>query len=207
MSTIPTPTVSQAAPAMSYAQALTEARHTIVQQQLRIRADADKIRGHVQAIAEQAAQLADADRRGGEQAAELERLVGQTEVLGNRLQEMTTAKEQADAVIDRQGQRMTSVQEQVARLERQTAEQAAQIADLSAQLSDTARRLEETTGLLPTREDEEALASMSDLLGKRSAAMARRAAGPVMRMADDSPAAEAPTAGEPMEATARTEAA
>jgi predicted nucleic acid-binding Zn-ribbon protein len=164
-------------PTMTYAQALTEAKQTIVQQQLRIKADAEKVRSLQQSVAEQSAVAAENDRRLNELSTELQRLVEESQVLGTRLQEATTAKEHAEAVVDRQGERLTHLQEVSAGIEKRVAEQADRIAELTT-------ILDQTRVLLPTREDEDALASMSDLLSRRSAAIARKA-GVAMRMADD----------------------
>ena len=50
-------------PNMTYAQALTEAKQMIVQQQLRIKADAEKIRSQQQTIVDQSSALYEGERR------------------------------------------------------------------------------------------------------------------------------------------------
>jgi predicted nucleic acid-binding Zn-ribbon protein len=162
---------------MTYAQALTEAKQTIVQQQLRIKADAEKLRSLQQTIVDQSSVAAENERRICEQSVELERLVEESRTLGTRLQEATTAKEHAEAVVDRQGERLTHLQEVSAGIEKRVAEQAERIAELTTVL-------DQTRAQLPSREDEDALASMSELLSRRSAAIARKAGAP-MRMADE----------------------
>lgn len=162
---------------MTYAQALNEAKQMIVQQQLRIKADAEKVRAQQQTIVDQSQLLSDSERRGREQSAELQRLVEEASTTGTTVQELTTAKEQAEAIIDRQGVRLTQMQDAAAELEKRVSEQASQISELTAQI-DQAR------SQLPTREDEEALSSMNDLLARRTAAIARKT-GSTLRMSDD----------------------
>lgn len=163
---------------MTYAQALTEAKQMLVQQQLRIKGDAEKIRAQQQTIVDQSTQMADMDKRMKEQGAEMQRLIEQTESLGTQLQEATTAREQSEAVIDRQGQRLTQLQEQVAGMEKRISEQSDEIIKLIAQL-DIAR------SQLPSKEDQEALLQMSDLLARRDAALARKSGPTMLRLADD----------------------
>ena len=157
-------------PQMSYAQALTEAKQMIVQQQLRIKADADRIKSQQQTIVEQSSALVEHERKIREQAAELQRLAEDLKGTTQRLAEMTTAKEQADAVLDRQGQRLTNLQHTNADMERRIAEQDGRIAELASER-------DALLAQLPTREDEEALAAMSDLLAKRPAALRRSTDG------------------------------
>jgi chromosome segregation ATPase len=163
---------------MTYAQALTEAKQMLVQQQLRIKADAEKIRAQQQTIVDQSTQMADMDKRSKEQASEMQRLITEAESLSTRVQEATTAREQAEAVIDRQGQRLTQLQEQQAGMEKRIAEQSDEIIKLIAQL-DIAR------SQLPSSEDQEALAAMSDLLARKNAAAARKTGPTMMRLTDD----------------------
>ena len=145
---------------MSFAQALNEAKQIIVQQQYRIKADAERIKGQQQTIVDQSTALSEGERRMREQAAEIQRLTDAIQESTHRLADMTTAKEHADAVVDRQGERLTSLQASAAEMERRIAEQSEQIAGLTGER-------DALLAQLPTREDEEALASMSDLLSRR----------------------------------------
>jgi chemotaxis protein MotB len=174
-------------PGYTYAQALNEAKQMIVQQQLRIKADAEKIRQQQQTIVDQSAAIGEHERKVREQAAELARIAGEMESLSLQLSEITIAREQAEAVIDRQGERLTGMQASIADLERQAAEQAAQIAAITAERDDLAAQM-------PTQEDAEALTAMADLLSRRQAAVARKAAtqqahAPQMRMSEAAAAA------------------
>ena len=108
---------------MSYAEALNEARQVIVQQQYRIKADAEKIKSQQQTILDQSATLVESERKIREQAGEGQRLAGELQGVTQRLAEMTTAREHAEAVVDRQGQRLTSLQASAADMEKTIAEQ------------------------------------------------------------------------------------
>src|SRR5262249_52974136 len=134
---------------MSFAQALTEAKQIIVQQSHRIKSDLDKIKGLQDSITTANTNLSLAERRNSEQAAELARHGEQLDSLAKRLHEANTAREQAEAIIDRQGQRLTQSQEMVKRLERQVAEQSEQIGQLT-------REIDSLRHQLPTQEDSDA---------------------------------------------------
>ena len=169
--TTPNPTMSQS-PHYTYAQALNEAKQMIVQQQYRIKQDAEKIRAQQQTIVDQSAAMSEQDRKIREQAAELARIAGELESLSLQLSEVSIAREQAEAVIDRQGERLTGMQAGIADLERHVAEQAEQIDALS-------RERDELRAQLPTRDDVEALSAMADLLSKRQAAVAKKSGAAV----------------------------
>lgn len=165
--TTPHSTMSQS-PHYTYAQALNEAKQMIVQQQYRIKQDAEKIRAQQQTIVDQSAAMSEQDRKIREQAGELARIAGEMEGLSLQLSEITIAREQAEAVIDRQGERLTSMQSGIADLERHVAEQAEHIDALTHE-RDALR------AQLPTQDDVEALGAMAELLSKRQAAVARKA--------------------------------
>ena len=59
---------------MSYGQALNEARQMIIQQQYRIKADADKIKAQQQQIVDQSAVLVESEHKLKDQAAEIQRI-------------------------------------------------------------------------------------------------------------------------------------
>src|SRR2546429_4377542 len=102
---------------MSFAQALNEAKQVIVQQSSRIKADADKVRQQQQTIVDQCSIITDHEMKNKEQAAELASKSELIEQLETKLAQLTVAREQAEAVIDRQGQRLGGLQDQVANLE------------------------------------------------------------------------------------------
>ena len=145
---------------MSFAQALNEARQIIVQQSNRIRGDLDRIKAMQETIAAHAGTIAEQDRTIHAKSTEIEELGGQVRDLTAKLEEQTTGREQAEAVCDRQGQRLGQQQEAVEALERQTAEQAERIEQLRSEL-------DQTRGQLPTSEDNEALMALSTLLAAK----------------------------------------
>lgn len=173
--------------ALTYAQALNDARQMIVQQQLRIKADAEKLRSQQQTISDQSATISTQEKSLADLSSELQRMVEEASSMSNRCQELTTAKEQAEAIVDRQGTRLTQLQGQMADMEKRLSEQATTIESLSSDL-------ESTRGQLPTQEDKDALFSMTELLSRRPPALVNRN-GPAIRMADSgSELAEGPIA-------------
>ena len=74
-----------------------------------------------------------------------------------RLIEQTSAREQSEAVCDRQGERITNLQATVADLEAKLTEQS----EIAATLK---RERDEYRAQLPTKEDEDALAELTSLL-------------------------------------------
>ena len=147
---------------MSFAQALNDAKQIIVQQSNRIKADSERIRQQQQTIVDQCAILAKHETMMREQADEIARQAEQIQSLEGNLTEATIAREQAEAIIDRQGQRLTILQEQVAGFERKAAEHAGQIDRLTFERDNYLSQL-------PSREDEEALAAMAQLLTTKKA--------------------------------------
>jgi chromosome segregation ATPase len=179
---------------MSFAQALNEARQIIVQQSNRIKGDLDRIKAMQETIATQTSTLAETDRIAkqktteleatGEQikalhakADELDRIAKQktTELdaaneqikaLTAKMDETRVAKEQADGVIDRQGQRLTQMQETINDLERRLGEHTQKVEHLT-------RELEGIRATVPTQEDADALAALTSLLSAKKAAPAK----------------------------------
>ncbi len=147
---------------MSYAQALSEAKQVILQQSNRIKADAEKIKSQQQTIVDQCSIITDHEMKTKEQAAEVTKLQDQQEQTEAKLAQMTVAREQAEAVVDRQGQRLTTLQEQVDTLEKKLSEQADQISKLTAER-------DEYKAQLPSSADEAALAEMAALLSTKRA--------------------------------------
>src|SRR5947208_10594644 len=107
----------------TFAQALNEAKQFIVEQSHRIKSDAEKIRNQQQTIVNQCAAISDGERKVREQAATLAQLESEGESLKDRLADETSARQQAEAVCDRQGERITVLQQLVAELEKRVAEQ------------------------------------------------------------------------------------
>jgi archaellum component FlaC len=150
---------------MSFAQALNEARQIIVQQSNRIKSDLDRIKALQETIAAQTASLADADRIVKQKTADAETVAEQLKTTISKLEETRTAKEQAEAVIDRQGQRLTQMQQTISDLE-------ARMGEHSHKAQQLATELETTRTQLPTQEDAEALAALAALLAAKKGAAA-----------------------------------
>lgn len=161
---------------LTFAQALNEAKQVIVQQAARIRADADKIKVQQEMLMSQGSTLSEHERRIREQAADIERLNAEVDTLTHKLGEALTGKEQAEAIINRQGERITNLQAMSVDMEKRLGEQSERIHDLEREREGLVERL-------PTQEDADALASMSALLTKKVTSAAPRQ-GVQMRLAD-----------------------
>ncbi len=148
---------------MSFAQALTEARQIIVQQSNRIKSDLDKIKTMQETLAAQAGATADAERVVRQRSAELDAANEQIRALSVQVEELRIAKEQSEAVIDRQGQRLTQMQAIIADLEKQ-------VADFSQKYQQASEELESIREHVPTQEDSDALAALSSLLSTKKGA-------------------------------------
>ena len=148
---------------MSFAQALNEAKQVIVQQSNRIKADADKIRQQQQTIVDQCSIITDHEIKNKDQAAALIRQTESIESLEAQVSKLTVAREQAEAVIDRQGQRLGNLQEQVNSFEKQVAEQTESVNQLIAERDRFKTQV-------PSQEDEAALAAMLQLLTTKKSA-------------------------------------
>jgi chromosome segregation ATPase len=152
-----TTTTTTTPSSMSFAQALNEAKAVIVQQSNRIKADADKIRQQQQTIVDQCSLITEHEMKGKEQSAELASKTQQIEQLEAKVAQLTVAREQAEAVIDRQGQRLAGLADQVTMFEQRVAEQSDQIDRLTEE-RDAYR------SAAPSQDDEAALAAMAALL-------------------------------------------
>jgi SMC interacting uncharacterized protein involved in chromosome segregation len=160
----------------TFAQALTEAKQIIVQQASRIKSDADKLKVQSEMLMAQGATVSEQERTIKDQSVEIERLTADMDALNVKLSEAITAKEQADNIINRQGEKITSLQSASAELEKKVSEQSEQIHSLE-------RERESLVERLPTQEDADALAAMSALLMKK-VAHATPAKPQQMRLAD-----------------------
>jgi chromosome segregation ATPase len=150
---------------MSFAQALTEARQIIVQQSNRIKADLDRVKALQETITTQTATLAESDRQLKAKSADLDLAHEQVKLATGKFDELKTAKEQGDAVIDRQGQRLTQMQETIAGLEKH-------LAEMTQKAESVQRELDSMRGQVPTQEDTEALAALASLLSAKKGAPA-----------------------------------
>src|SRR4051812_2093581 len=112
---------------MSFAQALNEAKQVIVQQSNRIKSDAEKVRQQQQTIVDQCSLITGHEMKAKEQAAKVAQQAELIESLEATVAQLTVAREQAEAVIDRQGQRLGTLQDQLTTLEQRVAEQSDEI--------------------------------------------------------------------------------
>jgi chromosome segregation ATPase len=172
---------------MSFAQALNEAKAVIVQLSTRVKADAEKIRTQQQTIVSQSSTISQLEGRVEEQDAQAAQNIQEIASLTDRLREVEEARENAEAMVNRQGEKITSLQSANADLEARLGEHKAQIVELSRELGAVRTQL-------PSDEDAAALASMAQLLTKAAPAIekARKNAAPQMRLTEsDEPIAQA----------------
>jgi chromosome segregation ATPase len=162
---------------MTYAKALNEAKQVIIQQQYRIKADAEKIKIQQQTILDQSNSLSEGERHVQGSAAEIHRLSEELKTTNSRLNETTTSLGQAEAVVNRQGEKINSLQTTIAELEQRLGEHNREISDLKSER-------DELSSKLPSSEDIEALNSMAELLSRRPAA--KSSGTPQMRLTTDS---------------------
>jgi chromosome segregation ATPase len=142
---------------MSFAQALNEAKQVIVQQSNRIKTDAEKIKQQQQTIVDQCSIITDTEIKLREQTAEAQKQQERIDALEANIAQAVVAREQAEAIVDRQGQRLTTIQEQCEAQEGRIADQDAQIQKLRAELSAAQEQA-------PSTEDQQALSAMAALL-------------------------------------------
>jgi len=162
---------------LSFAQALNEAKQVIVQQATRIKADSDKMKIQQEMLMSQSQTIGDQERRITDQSAQIERQAIDIDALTLKLAEAVKAREQAEAIINRQGERITHMQNTAADLERKIGEQSERIHELD-------RERESLSEKLPTRDDIEALAAMSSLLTKKAVSPSQSTSHPQMRLAE-----------------------
>ena len=145
---------------MSYAQALNEAKQVIIQQSSRIKGDLEKIKGQQQTIVDQAARITEQENRIAEQSSEIAQQAESLRGLEGRYAEAEAGRQQAEGVINRQGERINH-------LEGQVREMTAQVDDANEQIASLTRDRDELRAQLPTAEDIEALSGMMSLLAQK----------------------------------------
>ncbi|MDB5318406.1 MAG: hypothetical protein JWN40_37 [Phycisphaerales bacterium] len=165
------------APEMSFAQALNEAKGVIVQLSTRVKSDAEKIRSQQQTIVSQSSTIAQLETRAEERDNEIAHYVEQIGALSAQLREADAAREHSETILNRQGEKITSLQAANADLEARLGEHKAQIAELSNERDTLSTQL-------PSEADAAALAAMAQLLNRAAPAIekARKSAGPQMRL-------------------------
>ena len=145
---------------MSYAQALNEAKQVIIQQSTRIKADFDKIKGQQQTIVDQAARVTEQEARIGELTADVERQADELRTIERRYSEAKAGRQQAEGVVNRQGERINH-------LETELGDFRTQLEEANTQIHDLRRERDDLRSQLPTSEDIEALNGMMSLLSQK----------------------------------------
>jgi chromosome segregation ATPase len=145
---------------MSYAQALNEAKQIIIQQSARLKGDFEKIKNQQQTIVDQAARLTEHEGRIAEMSGDLQRRASEHKALEQLYNEAEAGRKQAEGVVNRQGERINHLEQEIAGLSSRLEAAADDIAAL---------RLErdELRTQLPTTEDIEALNGMLTLLSQK----------------------------------------
>ena len=165
---------------MSYAQALNEAKQVIIQQSSRIKGDMEKIKGQQQTIIDQAARITENETRINDLSSDVRKQAESLRGLEARYTDAESGRKQAEAVCNRQGERINHLEAQAEEFGRQVEAANAQIAELT-------RERDDLLAQLPTTEDIEALNGMMALLSQKrgggAAASAEKSEQPVMRMA------------------------
>jgi chromosome segregation ATPase len=179
---------------MSFAQALNEAKGVILQLSNRVKADAEKIKSQQEQIAAKSAAVAEMEARVTEMAAAHAADLAQASArnadevakMEGRIKEAEAAGAHAEAILNRQGERILS-------LENAAAERDAEIAALRSEIARLSAERDQAIAQLPSNEDAAALAAMTQLLtkaapaiekAKKSAAAATSTGVPTMRIAE-----------------------
>lgn len=145
---------------MSYAQALNEAKQIIIQQSARLKADFEKIKNQQQTIVDQAARLTEHEGRIAEMSADLGRQASEHKALEQLYNEAEAGRKQAEGVVNRQGERINHLEQEMAGLSSRLEAAADEIAALKLERDDLRSQL-------PTTEDIEALNGMLTLLSQK----------------------------------------
>ena len=162
---------------MSYAQALNEAKQVIIQQSSRIKGDLEKIKNQQQTIIDQAARISENETKLADLSTDLKQQAEALKTVQARFTEAESGRQQAEGVINRQGERINGLEAQVEDLGRRLEAANDQIAELT-------RERDELRVQLPTSEDIEALNGMMSLLSqKRGGGTAEKSEQPTMRLA------------------------
>src|SRR6478736_2511425 len=91
---------------MSFAQALNEAKGVIIQLSGRVKADAEKVRQQQQTIVSQSATIAQNETQIRQQEEALSAAIDEVAGLHGRIQEMDAAREHAEQILNRQGEKI-----------------------------------------------------------------------------------------------------
>jgi chromosome segregation ATPase len=164
---------------MSFAQALNEAKGVILQLSNRVKTDADKIRSQQQTIISQSSTITQQEARIREQDEQIARHADEVASHAAKVKETESARGHAEAILNRQGERITS-------LENHNSELEVRIGEQEVVISQVTQERDSLRAQLPSEEDAAALASMTQLLTKAAPAIEkakRSTTGPSMRLA------------------------
>ena len=163
---------------MSYAQALNEAKQVIIQQSTRIKGDLEKIKNQQQTIIDQAARISENETKLTDLSTSLRQQAEELRGVQSRFAEAEAGRQQAEAVINRQGERINHLEAQLEDLGRRLEAANNQIADLT-------RERDELRTQLPTNDDIEALNGMMSLLSQKRGGgnISEKSEQPTMRLA------------------------
>jgi chromosome segregation ATPase len=142
---------------MSFATALKEAQQLIARLNDQIRTHAEEMARLQQALVNQCSLTTEREIELGTRSRELDECRKRAEGLESRLAEVSTAREHAEAMVDRQGQR-------VATLQNKAETQGNVLADQAAQIDRLTEERDRYQARLPSGDDELALADMAALL-------------------------------------------
>lgn len=168
---------------MSFAQALNDAKGVILQLSNRVKTDAEKIRTQQQTIVSQSSSITQFEQRVAQLEAAVAAKDAEVGALQTKVREADTAREVAEAMINRQGERILALEAATADLQERLSEHKAQIVQVSAERD----RLMQA---VPSQEDSDALASMAALLSK-AAPVLEKSKRTGMRIAGSEDVAEA----------------
>ncbi len=150
---------------MTYAQALSTAKETILKNAEQIRVDQESIQRQAEQIRQQSAEIS---QREVEAEGLREELAGETRranQLSNDLSAERTGREQAEATCGRQHVQIEQMQQKAIELQDVIDEQESVVDAMRKQVSELMAELESVRSKLPTEADIAALAEMNELLG------------------------------------------
>lgn len=169
--------------AMTYAQALSEAKTRILDQKQQIEAKNAVLRQQKQEISQRKAHAAELKK---DLDAELEK----NKSLELELTRVTGAKDAAESTVGRQRVQLDQLEARLAEQQEMIESQTARIASMTAEIESLQQELQATRAKLPTEEDIAALREVAELLGTESAKpqskpQAPAKAEPVLRIEPD----------------------
>lgn len=144
--------------AMTYAQALSEAKNRILEQKQQLETSAATLKQQKQEIAQRKANAAELKK-------DLNSEVEKNKTLELEMTRVTGAKEAAESTVGRQRVQLDQLENASAQQQEMIESQTQQIAELTARIESLEAELDATRAKLPTDEDIAALRDVSALLG------------------------------------------